>query len=157
MVTITRSTVLDAPADRVWEAVKTPAAFRLVTRGVLGIPALRGRREPWEQGETVVVRLFLLGVVPAWRHHLTVAEIDDDARVLRSDEHGGVLRSWRHDITVTPLDDDRCGYEDRIDIDAGRLTPVAGRVADVFYRIRQSRWRELALALYAAVRPGKTA
>ena len=38
MVVVDRSTELAAPCDVVWEAVKTPEAFRTVTRGLLVTP-----------------------------------------------------------------------------------------------------------------------
>lgn len=50
-VVVHRSTVLDAPADWVWQAVRTPAAFRLVTRGLVRVVGLRRRATPWREGE----------------------------------------------------------------------------------------------------------
>ncbi len=144
---VTRSTTLDAPAVRVWAAVKTPAAFTLVTRGLITLPAVRGRAGEWRAGETVTSWLLLFGVVPFSRHHLTIVEIDDAHRVMRSDEHGGLIRSWRHDITVTPLDGVSCRYEDRIEIDAGMFTRPVVWYATAFYAMRQHRWRRLAPAL----------
>ena len=76
---------------------------------------------------------------------------DHDAHVLISDEHGGVVRTWRHELVVASIDDTSCRYTDRIDIDAGILTPVIVAFAHVFYRYRQRRWRELARLLAATV------
>ena len=147
MVVIDRSTELAAPADRVWAAVKTPSAFRTVTRGLLTMPAIRGRNDVWQEGETVVGWVFLFGVVPFSRHHLCVARIDDSERTLSSREHGGLLKKWNHDIVVTSIDAQRCSYRDRIDVDAGVFTPVVGMYARWFYAMRQRRWRALARRL----------
>ncbi|MFP5487969.1 MAG: hypothetical protein ACLGHQ_06650 [Acidimicrobiia bacterium] len=147
MAIVDLSTTLDAPADRVWSAVQTPAAFRLVTRGLLRMPAIAHRRDRWREGETVAGWIFLFGVLPFSRHTLRCAQIDDATMTLRSEEHGGVVRRWHHDIVVAPLDGERCTYRDRIDVDAGPLTPVVAAWARVFYRIRQRRWRELAPTL----------
>jgi ligand-binding SRPBCC domain-containing protein len=144
MAIVDISTELAAPADAVWRAVKTPAAFRTVTRGVLTMPVLKDREDTWREGETVQGWVFLFGVVPFSRHHLHVADIDDADMTLRSQERGGPIRRWNHDIVVTPVDDSRCTYRDRIDIDAGGLTAVVVGYARWFYRIRQRRWRELA-------------
>lgn len=144
------STRLDAPADAVWNAVRTPGAFRLVTRGLLRMPAIRHRVEPWRPGETVSGWIWLLGVIPFSRHTIHVARIDHASRTASTEEHGGLLRRWNHDIEVTPIDDHSCHYRDRIDIDAGVLTPVVAAWAGVFYRIRQRRWRELAPVLTTA-------
>lgn len=147
MTIIDLSTNLDAPARAVWPAVGTPGAFRLVTRGLLRMPALAERHDRWHEGETVSGRVFLFGLVPFSHHHLHVALIDDEQMLLRSEEHGGLVRRWNHDITVTPVDGATCRYRDVIEIDAGVLTPVVAGWARVFYRIRQRRWRQLAPAL----------
>jgi ligand-binding SRPBCC domain-containing protein len=148
-----RSIDLDAPADRVWDAVKTPAAFRLVTRGLVRVVGLRRRTAPWREGETISGVLVVFGVLPVSVHHLTVERIDDSSRELHSDERGGVVKTWRHLIRVTPLPDGRCRYEDRIEIDAGLLTPLVAALARQFYAMRQRRWRELALTMQPSARP----
>jgi ligand-binding SRPBCC domain-containing protein len=147
MAIVDISTELAAPADAVWRAVKTPAAFRTVTRGVLTMPVLKDRDDTWREGETVQGWVFLFGVVPFSRHQLHVADIDDADMTLRSQERGGPIRRWNHDIVVTPVDDSRCTYRDRIDIAAGGLTAVVVGYARWFYRIRQRRWCELAKTL----------
>ena len=147
MVIVDRSTRLEASADAVWAAVKTPAAFRTVTRWLLVMPVIGGRADEWREGETVVGWVFLFGVVPFSRHHLQIAAIDESTLTLSSREHGGLLRSWNHDIEVTPIDDAQCTYRDRIEIDAGILTPLVAVYARWFYRMRQRRWRALAKGL----------
>jgi hypothetical protein len=147
MVIVERSTRLEASADAVWTAVKTPSAFRAVTRGLLAMPVIRGRTDEWHEGETVVGWVFLFGVVPFSRHHLQIAAIDESTRTLSSREHGGLLRSWNHDIVVTSIDDAQCTYQDRIEIDARILTPVVAVYARWFYSMRQRRWRVLAKGL----------
>jgi hypothetical protein len=152
MRTVTVSTDLDAPADAVFAAVGTPGAFRLVTAGLVRLGGLAERDEPWQEGETVVGTLWLLGVVPFSRHRLRVEVLDPERRLLRSDEGGGAIRSWRHDITVEPTGPQRCHYRDVIAIDAGPLTPLVAAFAEVFYRARQRRWRRLAPVLAAVAR-----
>jgi hypothetical protein len=144
MAVVDRSTRLEASADAVWAAVKTPAAFRAVTRGVLTMPAIRSRNDQWREGETVVGWVFLFGFVPFSRHHLRVELIDESARVLSSREFGGVIRTWNHDIVITPIDHANCLYRDRIEIEAGIMTAVVGLYARWFYRTRQRRWRVVA-------------
>ena len=51
--TIHLETVLDAPVDRVWSAMQYPGTFLYVARGVLGVPTLSGRCEPFTVGERV--------------------------------------------------------------------------------------------------------
>jgi hypothetical protein len=147
MAVIEHSTHLEAPVDVIWGAVKTPAAFRRVTRGLVRMPAIQERKDEWREGETVVGWVFLFGVLPFARHHIHVAKIDEASRVLSSRERGGLVRVWNHDIEVTSVDDLSCRYRDRIEIRAGLVTPVIVLYAHWFYRMRQRRWRALAKEL----------
>lgn len=147
MRVVERSTVLEASADAVWAAVKTPAAFRRVTRGILAMPVIGGRQDDWREGETVVGWVFLFGFLPFSRHHLHVAGIDESKRVLSSREHGGLISVWNHDIEVLPIDSGTCRYRDRIEIEAGMATTLVVLYARWFYRTRQRRWQVLAKQL----------
>lgn len=147
MAVVERSTTLEAPADAVWAAVKTPSAFRTVTLGLLAMPVIRRRQDEWREGETVVGWVFLFGFLPFSRHHLHVASIDESTRTLSSREFGGVIKTWNHDIEINPIDAKTCRYRDRIEIEAGILTPVIVVYARWFYRMRQRRWRALANGL----------
>jgi len=75
---------------------------------------------------------------------LHIAKIDEEARTLSSREQGGLLKRWDHDIVVTQVGPETCSYHDRIDIDAGMMTPIVVAYAHWFYRMRQRRWRALA-------------
>ncbi len=147
MPIVDRSTTLSAPAPAVWEAVKTPHAFRFISRGILTMPAIRDRKLSWQEGETVIGWVFLFGIVPFSKHRLHVARIDDAAMTLSSQEGGGLIRRWNHDIIVTPLDEASCEYRDVIDIDTGIFTPAIAFYARWFYFMRQRRWRALAKEL----------
>jgi hypothetical protein len=135
---------LDADAERVWSAMQYPTTFRYVCRGLIGIPALAGRSDPFRVGEEGTGWLFLFHVVPMSRHTILLAEVDSDTRTMRSREHGGALRAWNHTLHVEPLGDGRSRYTDTVDIDAGPLTGVVARAAVGIYRYRQARWRRLA-------------
>lgn len=147
MAWVERTTVLEASADAVWAAVKTPSAFRTVTRGLLAMPVIRRRQDEWREGETVVGWVFLFGFLPFSRHHLHVASIDESTRTLSSREFGGVIKTWNHDIEINPIDAKTCRYRDRIEIEAGVMTPVIVVYARWFYRTRQRRWQALAKGL----------
>lgn len=144
MAIVDLSSSLSASADAIWNAAKTPAAFRKVTRGLLSMPVINKRRDEWREGETVIGWVFLFGFIPFSRHHLHIAKIDDEAQTLSSRERGGLLKRWDHDIIVTQVSPEVCSYRDRIDIDAGVVTPVVVLYARFFYRMRQRRWRALA-------------
>jgi ligand-binding SRPBCC domain-containing protein len=147
MALVERSTTLEASADAVWAAVKTPSAFRTVTRGLLTMPVIHRRQAEWCEGETVVGWVFLFGLLPFSRHHLHISSIDESSRTLSSCEFGGLITTWDHDIEVIPIDAVTCVYRDRIKIDAGIMTPLIVLYAHWFYRMRQRRWRALAKGL----------
>jgi hypothetical protein len=144
MRTIEVSTELEADADRVWAAMQHPTTFLYVCRGLIGVPALAGRSEPFREGESGTGWLFLFHVLPLSRHTILLAELDPETRTMRSREHGGVLRAWNHTLHVEPVGEGRSHYSDRVEIDAGPLTGVVAGVAVWIYRYRQRRWRRLA-------------
>lgn len=150
MRTVVVACELDAPVDVVWSSVKTPHAFVHVASGMLRFPAAEHLDRPWSVGDDLEGWTLLFGAIPFSRHHLRIATMDEDARVIASDEHGGLIRRWRHQLTVSPVGHGRSRYEDRIEVDAGRATPLVALFAEVFYRYRQRRWKRLARLLAAA-------
>lgn len=150
MRTLTIATQLDAPADVVWSAMKTPQAFVHVAGWMLRYPVAERLDRPWRVGDELIGWTFLGGVLPFSRHQLRVVRIDDEERVLATHERGGTVRRWDHELSAVPLDDRRCSYQDRITIDAGALTPVIVAFAHAFYRYRQRRWRAIASLLATA-------
>src|SRR5688500_10759733 len=144
MQTIHVETELDAPASRVWAAMQHPATFLYVCRGLIGIPQLAGRSEPFREGESGTGWLFLFHLVPLSRHAILLESLDDAGMTMRSREHGGMLRAWHHTLHAEALPAGRTRYSDTVEIDAGLLTPVVARVSVGIYRYRQRRWRRLA-------------
>ena len=101
-------------------------------------------------GDEVEGWTLLFGFVPLSKHRIRVVSIDDDAHTFISAESGGAVRNWDHEICVGAVDGGNCTYVDRVEIDAGALTPVVHALATVFYKYRQRRWRALAPLLAAA-------
>ena len=143
MQTIHVATDLPTSADRVWSAIKHPASFTYVTRGLVGIPALAGRTDPIREGERGSAWLLAGHVLPVWRHTIDVVRVDEETMTLRTREHGGVIRVWNHALHVEPRGPRQCRYSDTVEIDAGRLTAAVAALAVRFYRHRQRRWHRL--------------
>lgn len=143
MRTVHIETELPTDADRVWDALRHPASFTYVCRGVLGVPALAGRTDVMWEGESGTGWLLLFHVIPLSRHTITIVDVDHSTRTLRTREHGGFLRAWNHSLHVEPVSERSCLYSDTVDIDAGILTGVVARVAVLIYRYRQRRWHKL--------------
>ncbi|MBV8950972.1 MAG: hypothetical protein JOZ99_08860, partial [Actinobacteria bacterium] len=60
--TIHVETELPTSADKVWAAMKHPASFLFVTRGLIGFPALAGRTDPIRRGEVGTGWLFAFNI-----------------------------------------------------------------------------------------------
>lgn len=143
--TIHVETVLPTDADRVWPALKHPASFLYVTRGLFGMPALAGRTDPIRAGEVGTGWLLAFHVLPLHRHTIEVVAVDEATRTIRTHEHGGVLRRWDHELRAEPDGEagTRCRYHDTVTIDAGPLTRVVAALAVGIYRYRHRRWHRL--------------
>lgn len=142
-MTVCVSSHLNAPADSVWRTVKKSATLIFVTRGLLGFS--RGAfPSEWRAGETVVTRLWLFNLIPAWTHVLHFARVDDEQQEILTNERGGLVNVWNHSITVRHKSEKSCLYTDKIEIEAGLATVLVWLFAQIFYRYRHLRWRRLA-------------
>jgi hypothetical protein len=143
MVTVRRTTALPIPAELAFAIARRPATFALVTRGVMRVPALAAIDGDFARpGAQASGRLWWLGVIPAWTHHLRVVSIGDGT--LQTAEGGGPIRRWDHRLTFVATAAGECEYTDEIVIDAGPLTPFVAAFARAFFALRQARWRQLA-------------
>ena len=135
-------TVLPARPDIVWETVKRSSTLVYLARGMLSFEGAEHFPSRWSEGMAVDTRLRFFGVLPAWRHQLLIARVDDDEHVIETLECGGVVKSWQHRIEVAA---EAAGtrYVDELDIEAGALTAVVTAYARGFYRYRQRRLQAL--------------
>jgi hypothetical protein len=151
------TTRLPLTADRAWDTVKQTDTLRYVTRGLLGFRAEGAIPAQLAEGDTYRLRLLFFGVLPAWRHEIRIASLDDHGHELRTEERGGPVRGWRHRITVDREGWGSTRYTDEIEIAAGPLTPLVWVYAHLFYRYRQRRWRRLARRLGGEDQPAGSA
>ena len=135
-------TVLDAPPDVIWQVTRRSSTLVYVTRGMLGFEGSENFPACWSEGTAVDTRLRLFGIVPAWKHHVHVHRVDDEARVLQTFECGGVVEQWNHRIEIieTP---EGTRYVDNLDIEAGAATGVVWLYAKALCRYRQRRLKQL--------------
>jgi hypothetical protein len=140
-------TNLDVSVAEAWSAAKRPATLLRVTRGFLGFSGFERIPSEWREGMVVHTRFWFFHLFPAWwSHTMTVKQIDEDRRVIASSECGGIIRVWNHTIRVSPAPPG-CVYSDEIEIQAGLLTLFIWLYANIFYRYRQARWRQLSREL----------
>ena len=137
--------IFDCPAHDVWEEVQKPAllvevAWPLAQIQPVDPPAFPPR---WELAKTVRCSCRFLGIIPIGVRSVCFHRIDPSQREMETHESDPLIRRWDHLIRVESMLDGRTRYSDRIDIDAGLLTPLVWLSAIVFYRHRQRRWRKL--------------
>jgi hypothetical protein len=133
------STELPIVAELACELAQKPAVFKHVVWPVFTIPTAP---EHLAQDEDFSARLYFLGFLPAWRHHLRLVSVGP--REVYSNEHGGPVKVWNHRLTFEPISDNACRYTDEVEIHAGVSTLATVLFAQSMYRWRQWRWRRLA-------------
>lgn len=136
------STKLELSAETAWRTVKKSSTLVFITKGLLGFSQKNFLPE-WKEGETVATRLFLFNFIPVWKHEIYFARIDDNQFEIYTNEKGGMVSVWNHLIKIDPVNEQVCLYTDKIEIEAGVLTPIVGFFARIFYRFRQRRWRSI--------------
>ncbi len=138
-------TVIDVPAEKMWNELQKVSSLRHVAAPLLEFAARNDEPLPekWAVGEAYRLRISLFGLIPLGRHTIVIDEIHPGARTIVSKEHGRLTRVWNHLIKIDPIDERRIRYTDEIEIQAGILTVFVWLFAHVFYRHRQKRWKKL--------------
>lgn len=136
------STHLDAPPESIF-----PRLLEVGTLAHVAAPWLRFRPvgEPvtrWAVGVSHRFQLSLFGLVPLGSHEIELVTIDADEGLLESEERGRMASTWNHRITIDAVPGGS-RMTDRVELEAGALTPLVRAFAWVFYRHRQQRWRDL--------------
>jgi hypothetical protein len=103
----------------------------------------------WEPGRyRVSMRLF--GVIPLGWQNILVGDVVNDPSAGRwgfhDDGAGSLVRRWDHRILLEALPDGRSRYTDRVEVEAGLMTPGAWLFATVVFAWRHRRWRQLLAA-----------
>ena len=121
------------PPGRLWTLVTSYDALARVMEGIVAFDGLPEGRV--EAGQSLSVNVSLLGVLPAQPYRMDVLECDDAAMVLRSSEKGAGVKRWMHTLSVDPAPEGS-RLTDRIEIDAGALTPIFALWAKYLYTAR---------------------
>jgi hypothetical protein len=153
-ITVTLSTTLECTADEAWERVRTWPLLRHVAAPLIRFTPKGDTVFPvhWQPGE-YRAWMWLFGVIPLGWQAVVISEPPPDGatRFIRDNGYSPLIRRWDHWIAITPMAEGTAHYVDRVDIDAGLLTPLVARFARVFYAHRQRRWRALARTGFAGL------
>jgi hypothetical protein len=120
--------------EAAWRALQSPTVMREVAGPWLGYASKEDGGFPsrWEPGDHPV-RLLAAGFVPFGDQEISI-ELDttthEGVRIVRDAGRGvdgvpGLFRSWYHRMAVAPHPDDPAEtlYRDRLEFDAGPITP----------------------------------
>lgn len=138
------TTELSLSAEAATDLARKPAMMSYVLR-----PWLRAYRmtvpEHIEVGAQASARFWVLGIIPAWKHHLTIRQLDSTQ--IYTSEHGGPVHIWNHRLTFDRIDDSHCRYTDEIEIDNGPRGTLTRLFIHLMFRHRHRRWHQIASIL----------
>ncbi|WP_299891677.1 SRPBCC family protein [uncultured Ruegeria sp.] len=120
-------------ASRLWAMATDYAALSEVMEGLVSFEGLPAGRT--QTGQRLEVMVSLFGKLPAQPYRMEVLECDNQRMILRSSERGAGVKTWLHSLSVTEIESGS-RLHDRIEIDAGMLTPVFALWARYLYRAR---------------------
>lgn len=143
--TVERTTHLEVPTHIVREHVMRAELLQYVARPMLHFRPIEPKTFPdvWTEG-SYRASLWFLGVLPVGWQAIKIEPqpIRGETWSIRDNGHGMMIRTWDHMIEIEP-DGDGTRYTDRVEVDAGILTPFVALFARIFYAHRQRRWHKL--------------
>lgn len=92
------------------------------------------------------VRMFLFGLIPLGTQTIGVSFPETSSKdefVLQDSGRSRIMRKWEHRITIKHIATSMCLYKDRVEIDAGMLTPIARLLIFALFSHRQRRLASL--------------
>jgi ligand-binding SRPBCC domain-containing protein len=141
---IARSTHLPAAPEDVWEFAMQTATLHHVAAPLLRFePEGRPLPRRWRAGAWRVRLRGPLGLPLGWQEiRVSFPDVPPPLRQLRDEGRGALVRRWDHVIEIAP-DGEGTRYTDKLEIEAGALTPLIALAARGFYAHRQRRWRRM--------------
>lgn len=145
MMQVDVSTELDCPTSVAIAQAKTTRLLKFIAYPLVQFTPIEPRTWPdtWSPG-THWFGVRILGFVPFGKQAIVISYPESTAGfVLRDNGHSTLVKVWDHTISISTVHG-RTRYRDTVTIDAGVLTWPIWLFAQVFYRHRQRRWRQLA-------------
>jgi hypothetical protein len=144
---LTMTSTFTYPAERIWAEVQTTRLMLTVIQPLVQFQPAKPPvlPEQWTTGD-YTGRMTLLGLIPLGEHMIRISfPVTQHAGEYQVRDHGRgqVIARWDHLITVRKLDAARTHYQDDVEVEAGLLTPLVWLFAQLYYRYRHWRWRQL--------------
>ena len=139
---LTVVSVIPGTLEEVWRLFQRVDTMTNAARGMMGFKAVSPAPHPelWPVGQEVVMKTYLLQVLPMGEHRIEFVEWDDERHLARTQERGGATQMWNHTIRMTAIGPTETRVVDQIDIYAGRMTGLIVWFARRFYKHRRGRW-----------------
>ena len=141
----------ERPAPTIAELLLKPETMCFLLHPVVRVVPRSPDRFParWEVGR-YRVSMWLFGFIPLGSQDIVITEIVADPVAsrwgLHDDGSGSLTRRWDHRIKLEALAEGRARYTDRVEIEAGLMTPAAWLFARLVFAWRHRRWRQLTAA-----------
>jgi hypothetical protein len=144
------TTVLACTPEKVWQELRRPRLFRYVCKPLVTFEPVQPAQLPeeWEPCE-FLVRMYLFGQVPLgkqWIRPSLEAPRSTAGRTtyeMHDNGSSGLCKRFDHYLTAEETVDGQTRYTDRVEIQAGLLTPLVWLLARTLFHWRQRRWRRL--------------
>lgn len=146
MKMITRiSTSFTCSEDELWKKIIEPTSLQFVASPILSFVPIHedGLSRQWQVGNPYPLNLYLFKFIPLGTHTITLVKIDKETNTIISYERGQLAKVWNHTISFQENIPGIVSYTDEIEIHSGWLTPGIWLFAQLFYRHRQRRWKQL--------------
>jgi len=144
MAIVRHSSVLPISADLGFHVAQKVELFDFVVAPFLKIRDVE-MPDGIAPGSELSGRLWWFGLIPSWRHHISIISIDD--RRISTNEHGGPVRMWNHQLTFEPIDGHTCRYTDEIELGDSLHDAGTRLFARLMFAHRHRRWATLAAIL----------
>ncbi|MCV0424967.1 MAG: hypothetical protein K5905_05825 [Roseibium sp.] len=133
MKTITVVNDYPVSADRLWALAVDYDALGKVMKGIVSFEGLPNGRA--HAGQKLDVRISLFDKFPKQEYYIEILECNDRERVLTSNEKGAGVKHWLHKLQILETETGS-RLIDKIEIDAGWLTPIFAIWARYLYSAR---------------------
>ncbi|GEM_PF-4579981 len=132
-----------APADTVWQSLISPQILAQTSFPILTLKPTSPAPEKWSQGDSILVKLRLFGVVPWGNHRIEFLELDNEKKFFSTSEHDENICSWNHTLQVTSLGPTTCIARNRIEFEAGIFNGFVHWFSTLLYRHRHRSLKRL--------------
>lgn len=135
--------VFNCNSDELFNEVKKSKSLLYIAKPLVKFVQLQNHPLPdlWEEGK-YLIKMYILGFIPFGNQWIVIS-VDDDIKHIRDNGYSKLIKKWDHNIYLKDIGNSKTLYVDTIEINAGVLTLFIVLFANIFYRLRQKRWRKL--------------